>query len=128
MGGSTWTYGYSGFATDPPPWTNFYKAYSYGLSQVNFDIYNVLTNRYEVMALDAQSWTTALGATPGALNLNRNVELGRASPTRIWPPDQMHPDHPYDEHFYHSAEFRGDYWEQQGYWSELLGAEAFNLR
>jgi hypothetical protein len=39
-----------------------------------------------------------------------------------------HPTHPFDEHFYHSAEFRGDYWQQQGYWRELLGSDVFKLK
>jgi hypothetical protein len=43
-------------------------------------------------------------------------------------PDTRHPGSPYDEHFFHSAEFRGSFWQQQGYWSELLGQEAFNLQ
>ena len=28
--------------------------------------------------------------------------------------------HPFDEHFYHSAQFRGDYWQQQNYWGERV--------
>ncbi|MGH7943317.1 MAG: hypothetical protein ACREDS_00115 [Limisphaerales bacterium] len=37
-------------------------------------------------------------------------------------------DDPYGEHFYHSAEFKGDYPQQQNYWNELLGSDAFNLK
>ena len=128
MGGSLWDYGYNGLTNDPPPWNHFEKSASLGVTIINFDIVNVLTNRYEVMGLAAESWTTALGATPGVLNLNRSIDLTRTAPTRIWPPDQTHPDHPNDEHFYHSAEFRGDYWQQQNYWTELLGIDAFNLK
>jgi hypothetical protein len=124
--GTTWTYAYLGSPNDTPPWTNFMKAKSFGITAVYFDIANVLTNRYEVMALAAQSYTTALGATPGVQNLNRSVLLTRTSPSRIWPADSS--GHNYSDHFWHSAEFRGDYWQMQGYWSELLGTEAFNLK
>jgi hypothetical protein len=135
----TWNYAYNGNTSDPAPWNNFYKYYRYYVSTnaftntVTFDIVNTLTNRYEVMAFDAQSWTTALGATvqggtPGVLNgVFRNINLGRDTTPRIWPPDTVHPDSPYNEHLYHSGQFRGPYWQQQGYWSELLGPEAFNL-
>ena len=56
----------SGSPNDPPPWTNFSKSYaSYGMNPtVTLDIVNNLFNRYEVMSLAAESWTTALGATP----------------------------------------------------------------
>jgi hypothetical protein len=133
MGGSRWDYGYLGSATDPEPWTNFFKQRAPELETVHFDIYNVPTNRYEVMGLAAHSWTTALGATPprgtpGALsNITATVYLGRGTP-RIWPPDAVHPATPYDEHFFHSGQFRGIYWQQQGYWSELLGPEAFRIQ
>jgi hypothetical protein len=126
-----WTYGYSGSANDPAPWNHFYKTNLLAsASLVNFDIVNSLANRYEVMAYAAQAYTTALGATPGVLNLNRNVDLTRNSPTQIWPPDNSttDPNKKYAVHFWHSAEFRGDYSPMQGYWSELLGAEAFNLK
>ena len=129
-GDVSWSYAYSGSPNDPPPWTNFSKSYaSYGMNPtVTLDIVNNLFNRYEVMSLAAESWTTALGATPSVLNLVGNVNLGRSSPTRIWPIDAQNPSSPYGEHFYHSAEFRGGYWQQQGYWNELLGAEGFHLK
>lgn len=34
----------------------------------------------------------------------------------------------YVRHFWHSAEFCGDYWQQQGYWQGLLGPQGFDLR
>jgi hypothetical protein len=123
MNGTHWDYSYVGMTNDPPPWNHFDKAVSLGFTIVDFDIVNVLTNRYEVMALAAESWTTALGATPGVQNVRRSVDL-----EQLWPPDLNHPTHPFDEHFYHSAEFRGDYWQQQGYWRELLGSDAFKLK
>ncbi len=97
---------------------------------MSFDIVNTLTNRYEVMAFAAQSWTTALGATPqgstpGVLNnVSLNVNLGRITNPRIWPPDPNN----YSAHLWHSGQFRGPYWQQQGYWSELLGQEALRLK
>jgi hypothetical protein len=123
LGGTHWDYSYEGYTNDPPPWNNFWKDVSFGISSVHFDIANVLTNRYEVMGMAAQSYTTAFGATPGVQNVSDNIYLGS-----IWPADTTHPSHPFDEHYYHSAEFRGDYWQQQGYWSELLGVDAFNLK
>ncbi len=116
----TWNYHYYGTPTDPPPWNHFQKTSLLGFP-ANLDIVNVLTNRYEVMALAAQSWATAFGATPNVRN-SLSEDL-----TQIWPPDSQNPSQPYSEHFYHSAEFRGDYWQQQGYWTELLGPNAFNL-
>jgi pimeloyl-ACP methyl ester carboxylesterase len=128
--GDSWTYHYNGNASDPSPWNHFSKYNETLFYTMNFDIVNVLTNRYEVMAYAAQAYTTALGATPGVLNLNRNVDLTRSSPTQIWPPDNSttDPTKKYAVHFWHSAEFRGDYSPMQGYWSELLGSEAFNLK
>jgi hypothetical protein len=122
--GQPWDYGYSGSTNDPAPWNNFYKEYS--SSTVYFNIVGNLLNRYEVMGLAAEPYTTALGATPGVNNVFLNVNLDRSGNNAIWPGDPTGQN--YIEHFWHSAEFRGDYWQQQGYWSELLGSEAFNLK
>ena len=124
--GSLWNYGYSGSTNDPSPWNHFFKTNTVSTT-VNFDIVDSLPNRYEVMSHAAQSYTTALGATPGTLNnIFQTVDLTRVSPSRIWPADPTGND--YIEHFWHSAEFRGDYAPMQGYWSELLGIEAFRLK
>jgi hypothetical protein len=125
-GGAIWDYGYSGNVDDPPPWNHFYKEESDGLDLTNFNIVTNLLNRYEVMALAAQPYTTALGATPGVNNVFLDVNLDRAGNNAIWPGDPTGQN--YVEHFWHSAQFRGDYWQQQGYWIELLGSEAFNLK
>jgi hypothetical protein len=85
-----------------------------------------LTNRYEVTAYAAQPRSTALGRTAGVGNMNLNVYLGRTTSPRIWPDDPS--GHNYGDHFWHSAQFRGDNPQQQGYWSELLGADAFGLK
>jgi hypothetical protein len=124
MGGSIWDYSYNGLTNDPPPWNHFEKEASLGVTMVSFDIVNVLTNRYEVMALAAESWTTALGATPSVGNV-ADIDL-----RQLWPPDTStsDPTKEYVLHFWHSAEFRGDYWQQQGYWQGLLGPQGFDLR
>jgi len=123
----TWTYAYNGATNDPPPWNNFYKFYLAGgvSNVVTFDIVTSLTNRYEVMSFAAQSWTTAFGATAGALNhISAAVNLGRVTTPRIWPPDGNN----YSAHLWHSAQFRGPNWQQQGYWKELLSQEGFGLQ
>ncbi len=128
----TWNFGYSGSAGDSAPWNKFFKYYiSGGVSNAfNFDIVGNLAHRYEVTAFAAESWTTALGATangatPGQLNnISLNVNLGRTTNPRIWPPDSGN----YSAHFWHSGQFRGAYWQQQGYWRELLGSEGLNLQ
>lgn len=126
-----WTFAYNGSTSDPAPWNYFSKFYISGgvTNTVTFDIVNTLTNRYEVMAFAAQSWTTALGATPGVGSVKRNVDL-TSQDNKIWPFDTNpnFQNDPYGEHFYHSAEFRSNYWQQQGYWRELLGADGFNLK
>ena len=127
--GVAWNYGYDGSPDDPPPWNNFWKQ-QFGFSFHGEVPLNIVTNinaRYEVMAYAAQSYTTALGATPGSLNnIFSTVNLGRITNPRIWQPDPT--GNNYTEHFWHSAEFRGDNPLQEGYWSELLGSEAFNLK
>jgi len=117
--GTIWTYGYTGSVSDPAPWNNFYKQSTN--STLDFNIVTSLNNRHEVMAYAAQPYTTALGATPAVANLTKNVDL-----MGVWPGDPT--GNNYTEHFWHSAEFRGDYPQQQNYWSELLGASAFNLK
>ena len=123
--GDHWYYGYDGSPNDPAPWNNFYKQDT-NSTILDFNIVTSLNNRYEVMAYAAQSYTTALGATPGVGNVSGNIYLGRITTPRIWPTDPT--GNNYTEHFWHSAEFRGDNAMMQSYWSELLGSEAFNLK
>jgi hypothetical protein len=73
-GGSLWNYGYSSSTNDPPPWYHFFKTNTTSTT-VTFDIVGSLTNRYEVMSYAAQSYTTALGATPGVHKVAANVDL-----------------------------------------------------
>jgi hypothetical protein len=116
-----------GSVDDSPPWLSFTEATATGTTTFNLGASGPITDRYNVMSYAAQARSTALGMTPSVGNLI-NVDLTRTSPTRIWPPDTQNPADPFSEHFYHSAEFRGDYWQQQGYWNELLGVDAFNLK
>ena len=120
-GTTTWYYGYSGSVSDPAPWNNFYKQTFNGSTIFDFNIVTSLRNRYEVMGYAAQSYTTALGATAGVHHLADSIDL-----TTIWLSDSN--GNNYTEHFYHSAEFRGDNPQQRSYWSELLGPDAFNLK
>ncbi len=117
-GGTTWTYSYTGSPTDGPPWNNFIKTSSSGT--VAFFVTTSISARYEAMSYAAQSYTTALGATPvsalaGSVNLNT-----------VWLGDPTGND--YSGHFWHSAEFRGDNPLQGNYWSTLLGSSAFNIK
>lgn len=121
--GTYWSYGYDGETNDPPPWNSFYKQST--STTLDLDIVGNLLNRYEVMGYAAQSYTTALGATLGVGNLEGDVDLGRIG-NPVWPPDPTGND--YTEHFWHSAEFRGDNELMQGYWNELLSSEGFGLK
>jgi pimeloyl-ACP methyl ester carboxylesterase len=110
-------YVYGGSPNDPSPWNHFGFA---TISGTNFfDIVNVLTNRYQVMAYAAESYSTALGATPGITNL---VPLDL---TTVWPADSS--GRSYADHFWHSAQFRGDCWQEWNYWNTLLFSSQFGF-
>jgi hypothetical protein len=116
-------YHYSGSTSDPTPWNNFEFIFTAGdppPSPTDFDIVNNLHDRYEVMAYAAPSYSTALGATPNVLNISQNLDL-----TTVWPTDTS--GHSYADHFWHSAEFRGDYWQEQGYWHTLLFSSTYGF-
>ena len=128
-----WTYAFNGYPhagvqsytpgpDDIPPWNYFFKFSVF--SSVDFDIVNVLTNRYEVMAYAAPARSTALGATP--ITTFESVNLA-STINPIWPPDST--GNNYTEHFWHSAEFRGDCWQEWGYWQTLLysSQNGFNI-
>jgi len=119
--GYLWDYDYNGATNDPAPWNHFRKSGELGGGTVNFDIVNSLADRYEVMAYAAQPYTTALGATPGITNfVNLNL-------TTIWPSDTS--GNAYRDHFWHSAQFRGDPWQEWNYWNTLLfsPSQGFNV-
>ena len=102
-------YVYGGSPNDPAPWNHFGFA---TISGTNFfDIVNSVADRYRVMAYAAESRSTALGATP-ITTFDASVDL--TSPdNHIWPTDTS--GHDYGDHFWHSAEFRGDYWQEWNY-------------
>ncbi|MGH7990145.1 MAG: alpha/beta hydrolase, partial [Limisphaerales bacterium] len=120
-------YGYNGSPSDDPPLQDgFYCTYPPYVGPFQTVLYlgnaNSVSNRYEITAFAAEPRSLAMGAINMAA-LSRSVDL-----ETVWPPDTADPSQPFSEHFYHSAEFRGDYWQQQSYWSELLGSDAFNLK
>jgi hypothetical protein len=82
---------------------------------------NNLEELYEAMAYVAESRSTALGATP--VDLEAKLDLSadnQNAATRVWPPDPNPLGLPYSDHFWHSAQFRGDNVQEQGYWRALL--------
>jgi hypothetical protein len=110
-------YAYLGSPNDPSPWNHFVFEI---LGATNyFDIVNNVNDRYEVMSYAAQARSTALGATPGITNLV-NLDL-----TTVWPTDSS--GHNYTDHFWHSAEFRGDCWQEWSYWNTLLFSSKFGF-
>jgi hypothetical protein len=72
------------------------------------------------MAYDAEARAVATGATPV------NTVGGSVDLTQLWQTDPS--GHSFSDHFWHSAEFRGDPAPQQSYWNTLLGRNAFNLK
>ncbi len=114
-------YFYSGSTNDASPWNNFEYVLFVGLP-VTLDIVGSTNDRYDVLAYAANPYSRPLGIVPIG-TFTRGVNL-----QDFWPPDVVHPSTPYNEHFYHSAEFRGDYWQEVGYWGELLGSDGFNLK
>jgi hypothetical protein len=110
-------YVYGGSPNDLSPWNHFGFA---TISGTNFfDIVNSVTNRYRVMSYAAESYSTALGATPGITNF---VPLDL---TTVWPADTS--EHNYGDHFWHSAQFRGDCWQEWNYWNTLLFSSQFGF-
>lgn len=91
----------------------------------SLDIVNNLNDRYEALAYAANPYSTALGTTPVA-TLSGSIDMTDPN-NHIWPADTS--GHNYSDHFWHSAEFRGDYWQMQGYWNTLLfsSQSGFNI-
>ena len=115
-------YYYNGSLSDPAPWNKFKDSPIVGDTGVLVDIVTNLNNRYKIMSYAAESYSTALGATPGITTFDDRLDL-----TAIWPADSS--GHSYADHFWHSAQFRGDYWQEQNYWNTLLrsGSKGFNI-
>jgi hypothetical protein len=120
-------YAYSGSLSDPAPWNHFVVSPIIGGTDVPVDIVTNLNNLYKIMAYAAESRSTALGATPGIITFDDRLDL-----TTIWLPDNSttDPNKKYSRHFYHSAQFRGDAWEEWSYWQTLLrsSSEGFNIQ
>jgi len=116
------SYLYTGPLNDPSPWNKFGLVFNDGATNM-FDIVNSLDDRYEVMAYAAPSYSTALGATPGITTFDDRLDL-----TTIWPTDSS--GHSYGDHLWHSAQFRGDCWQEWNYWNTLLrsGSKGFNIQ
>jgi len=118
-------YAYSGSSSDPAPWNHFVVSPIIGGTDIPIDIVTNLNNCYKIMAYAAQSYSTALGATPIA-TFNTSVDLTDPA-NHLWLTDPS--GHSYSDHFWHSAEFRGDCWQEWNYWNTLLrsGSEGFNI-
>jgi hypothetical protein len=119
-------YSYAGSINDPSPWNNFeYEFYAADppVSPNNLDIVNNLNDRYKVLAYAAQPRSTALGATPVG-TLKASVDMTEPN-NHIWLPDPS--GHNYSDHFWHSAQFRGDCWQEWGYWNTLLFSSQFGF-
>ena len=116
-------YAYAGSTNDAAPWNHFELRFSIG-GYTPLDIVTNLSDRYDALAWAANPYSKALGATPGVTNLV-NLDL-----QTIWPSDSIRPSNPFSEHFYHSAEFRGDYWQELNYWNTLLHSDTlgFNIQ
>jgi pimeloyl-ACP methyl ester carboxylesterase len=116
-------YRYSGSTNDPSPWNHFEYDYFAGGVQY-FDIVNSLSDRYNVLAYAANPYSMALGAIPEIITFDQNFSL-----QTLWPADTERPNNPYSEHFYHSAQFRGDCWQEWAYWHSLLfsSQNGFNI-
>jgi pimeloyl-ACP methyl ester carboxylesterase len=99
-----------GSVDDTPPWLHFGKDTFSGRTYFNM---NLTADRYEVSAFAAQARATALGRAVGVHNVAATVYL-----PSVWPTDSS--GHSYSDHFWHSAEFRGDCWQEWNYWNTLL--------
>jgi len=113
-------YYYTGSLSDPEPWNKFYDSPIAGGDGYLVDIVTNLNNHYKIMSYAAESYSTALGATPGVSTITRNLDL-----TTVWLPDTS--GHNYADHFWHSAQFRGDYSQEQGYWNTLLFSSQYGF-
>ncbi|HEU5071602.1 MAG TPA: alpha/beta hydrolase [Verrucomicrobiae bacterium] len=112
-------YNYTGSTNDPAPWNHF-EFVPIGESPLALDIVNNQQDLYEAFSYAAESRSKALGATPNVANLTQTLNL-----TTVWPTDSS--GHNYSDHFYHSAEFRGDCWQEWNYWNTLLFSSQYGF-
>jgi hypothetical protein len=114
-------YRYAGNTNDASPWNNF--EFVAAADTIYLDIVGNLQQRYEAMSYAGESYSKALGATPGIITFDDRLDL-----TTTWPPDTSN--HNYADHFWHSAQFRGQCWEEWKYWNTLLRSDTqgFNIQ
>ena len=86
-----------------------------GLTELYFP-----TNTYQIFAYADPAESYALGAQENVAGFRQ------ANLQSIWPSDP-YGNHDYSEHFWHSAEFRGDLPQQINYWKTILGSSGFDL-
>jgi hypothetical protein len=119
-----------GSIDDYAPWNHFYVGKIIGSFPVVYyyvgtplDIMNNLQHRYQVMAHASEARAKALGAL-SVKTLTGNTDLTRTQLPLIWPEDaQDQPPFQYTRHKWHSAQFRMNNMQQQGYWRALLSKE-----
>jgi len=100
----------------------FYVQYGSGTNQ--FRNLNFPGDTYTIFPYCDPAWSFALGAEPNVNGVFSGLESDLQT---LWPPDPLG-HHDYSSHFYHSAEFRGDFPQQIAFWNVVLGAEGFNLQ
>jgi hypothetical protein len=81
------------------------------------------TNTYELFAYCDEARCYALGAQADV----NGVFSGQQNLQGLWLTDPLHNQN-FSSHFWHSAEFRGDYPAQINFWRTLLGRNGFNLK
>jgi len=106
-------YTYNGSTNDAAPWNNFGFVFASGDPPSSLDIVNNLLQRYEAISYAAESYSISLGAAASLTTFDGKFDL-----STTWPTDTT--GHNYGDHFWHSAQFRGDSTQQWGYWRTLL--------
>ncbi|HEX3628064.1 MAG TPA: hypothetical protein VH280_21850 [Verrucomicrobiae bacterium] len=120
--GNIWDWGYNGSTNDPAPWNNFFRIYVGSQFDHSLDIVGSVDDFYEVLAYAADPYSTPLGTAP----ISTFTSVDMTDPANdIWLPDTS--GHNYSDHLWHSAEFRGDCWQQWGYWNSLLFSPQFGF-
>jgi len=83
-----------------------------------------ITNRYEILAFDAEPRSKAMGEISGNVSGFSFQKLPDATSGGLWLPDTFNTSGnstmDYSEHPWHSAQFRFDIQSQDSYWNELM--------
>jgi hypothetical protein len=82
------------------------------------------TNTYEVFSYADPARSFALGAQQ---NVNGAFKGAQVNLPSVWPPD-THPQGGYQEHVWHSAEFRSDNPSRALFWNTVLGVQGFDIK